>query len=198
MMLLNYSEACARNQQPILAQLKRLLDTPAKVLEIGSGSGQHALFFTEQLPHLHWQPSEIAEGLSPLLHNLAFATHNRIHAPLALDVMADWPSTGFDAAYSANTLHIIGEPEVEAFFTGVGKVLNTGGKLLVYGPFRYQNAYTSPSNAQFDLWLKARDPKSGIRDFEWVNALAAQNGLALVEDIAMPANNQLLVWQATA
>jgi len=115
--------------------------------------------------------------------------------PLALDVsQTEWRSGRYDAIFSANTLHIMGWPEVEHFFAGVGAVLEPGGVLVVYGPFNYNGAFTSESNARFDAWLKARDPASGVRDFEAVDALARAQGLVLQQDVDMPANNRTLVW----
>ena len=106
-----------------------------------------------------------------------------------------WPTGPYDAVFSANILHIVGWPGVEAFFAGVGRVLDAAGMLVVYGPFNAGGTYTSESNRDFDAWLKARDPRSGIRDVEAVQALAAQVGLHTVDDVAMPANNRCLVWR---
>ncbi|MBY4675879.1 DUF938 domain-containing protein [Marinobacterium arenosum] len=195
--MLNFSEASERNKGPILAILSQALSGPQRVLEIGSGSGQHAHHFTEALPQLYWQCTELDENLAALQHNLAAIGSPALAEPVGLDVRAEhWPLAGpFDVVYSANTLHIMGWPEVEQFFAGVGRVLAADGLLLVYGPFRYGGDYTSPSNAQFDRWLQKRDPRSGIRDFEAVDALAREIGLSLIADHAMPANNQLLIWQ---
>ncbi|MEH6824425.1 MAG: DUF938 domain-containing protein [Motiliproteus sp.] len=191
-----FSEACERNKEPILKQLRALFDDRTAVLEIGSGSGQHALHLAEALSHLRWQPSEVACGLDTLTHNLSLAPLGNLSPPICVDVAsAVWPEVVVDAVFSANTLHIIAWEEVEHFFAGVGRVLSDGGKLAVYGPFRYQGAYTSDSNAQFDRWLQQRDGRSGIRDFEAVDRLAAAQGLRLQADLAMPANNQLLLWQ---
>ncbi len=201
-MLLNYSEACERNRAPILAVLKTWLTGPARVLEVGSGSGQHALYFGKHLPHLRWQPSEVAALLSVLTQNIRSSGQGgaaNIESPLELDVLtADWGCSPFDAVYTANTLHIISVTAVEHFFRGAGQVLRPGGLLLVYGPFRYNNRYTSDSNARFDSWLRSRDPASGIRDFEQLNQLAEAGTMELRADVAMPANNQLLIWQKTA
>jgi cyclopropane fatty-acyl-phospholipid synthase-like methyltransferase len=118
-----------------------------------------------------------------------------VQPPLALDVAGEWPSGPFDAAFSANTLHIMAWPQVEKFFSGVAAVIASGGVLAVYGPFNYDGAYTSDSNAQFDRWLKSRDPDSGIRDFENVCGLARSHRFELDRDIGMPANNRTLVWR---
>lgn len=192
---LNYSEACARNQGVILAQLAPLLPTAGTVLEVGSGSGQHVAHFAAALPHLRWQPTDLAENLPVLDANLQQYGNANINPPLALDVTTTpWPVTSADVIYSANTLHIMGWPEVIAFMQGAGKLLTPGGLLCVYGPFRYQGHYTSASNAEFDRWLRLRDPRSGIRDFEALNQHTLELGLELKCDLPMPANNQLLIW----
>ncbi len=193
---LNYSEACARNQAVILAELSPLLLKTTKVLEIGSGSGQHAVHFAGALPHLRWQPTDLAANLPALDVNLRHFGSDNIDPPLALDVTQNpWPELCTDAIYTANTLHIMGWPQVLALLQGAGQRLAPKGLLCVYGPFRYAGQYTSASNAEFDRWLQQRDPRSGIRDFDAVNEQARAFGLALERDITMPANNQLLVWR---
>ncbi len=194
-----YSEACARNQDPILERLAPLLAHSSRLLEIGSGTGQHAVHFAAALPALGWQPTDLAANLESLSINLARHGGDNILPPLELDVCSEpWPSGPWDAVFSANTLHIVGWAEVEALMSGVGRVLAPDGLLCVYGPFRYGGSYTSASNAEFDRWLRLRDPLSGIRDFEAVDALAQGAGLALERDFTMPANNQLLVWRRRA
>ncbi|GGO77680.1 methylase [Marinobacterium nitratireducens] len=194
-----YSEACARNQRPILERLAPLLANSCRLLEIGSGTGQHAVHFSAAMPALGWQPTDLAANLASLRINLARNGCDNILPPLELDVRTErWPAGPWDAVFSANTLHIVGWSEVEALMAGVGRVLAPGGLLCVYGPFRYGGDYSSPSNAEFDRWLRLRDPHSGIRDFEAVDALARAAGLTLEHDFAMPANNQLLVWRRGA
>ncbi len=193
------SEACERNKEPILAVLRSALARARCVLEVGSGTGQHALHFAAHLPHLRWQPSEVPQLLAPLEAYLASRPLPNLAAPLALDVRAEpWPAVGADAIFSANTLHIMDYPAVQAFFRGAGALLAGGGVLCVYGPFRYDGAYTSDSNAQFDAFLRARDPASGLRDVSDLRALAAQHGLHLAEDHDMPANNRTLIFHAHA
>jgi len=193
--MLAFSEACERNKQPILGMLRDELAESDRVLEIGSGTGQHAVHFARHMRHLEWQPTDRADYLPDLGARIAEEGTPNLLAPLELDVLqTQWPAVTADAVYSANTLHIMSWPEVEAFFSGVGQVLAVGGVLVVYGPFRYAGRFTSESNAAFDISLRERDPASGIRDIEAVNRLAETQGLALTADHAMPANNQLLVW----
>jgi cyclopropane fatty-acyl-phospholipid synthase-like methyltransferase len=193
------AEACERNKAPILEVLRTEFAASRSVLEIGSGTGQHAVHFATHLPQLSWQPSEIAALLPGLAERVRLEGSPNLRPPIALDVRAaPWPYRGADAIFTANTLHIIGWDAVEDFFRGVGAALGAGGVLCVYGPFNYQGRYTSASNAQFDAWLKARDPHSAIRDFEALNALAAAQELVLTADHAMPANNRTLVWRRPA
>lgn len=197
--------SCARNRAPILAVLQRHFAGCRHVLEIGSGTGQHAVHFAAALPWLQWQCSDRGEHLPGIRAWLAHAALPNTPAPLVLDVAdAAWPrrygvdaeaGARFDAVFSANTLHIMGWPEVVALFDGLARVLAPGGMLAVYGPFNYGGDFTSDSNRQFDAWLKARDARSGIRDFEAVDALARAIGGVLVEDVAMPAHNRTLVWR---
>jgi cyclopropane fatty-acyl-phospholipid synthase-like methyltransferase len=191
--------ACERNKGPILEVLRREFGAQHTVLEIGSGTGQHAVHFANHLPHLTWQPSEVAALLPSLAERVRLEGPPKLQTPIALDVCEHpWPVTAVDAIFSANTLHIMGPEALPEFFRGVGAALMPVGVLCVYGPFNYRGRYTSESNAQFDLWLKARDPRSAIRDFETVDALARQQGLTLSADHAMPANNRTLVWRRRA
>ncbi|TZF90780.1 DUF938 domain-containing protein [Cognatilysobacter lacus] len=187
--------ACERNRDPILAVLRRHFADRGSVLEVGSGTGQHAVHFATAMPALSWQCTDLAPRLPGIRQWLDDAGLPNTPAPIALDVCGPWPKGPYDAVFSANILHIVGWPEVEAFFAGVGRVLGAAGVLAVYGPFNANGNYTSTSNRDFDAWLKARDPRSGIRDVEAVQALAAQAGLHAVDDVAMPANNRCLVWR---
>jgi SAM-dependent methyltransferase len=194
--VLTFSEACERNKDPILEVLRPLLADCSRVVEVGAGTGQHAVHFARQLAHLEWQPTDRREYLPGIVARIAAEGTANLCPPVELDVMqSEWPPLTADAVYSANTLHIMSWTEVEAFYRGVGRILGEGGLLAVYGPFRYAGRFTSDSNAAFDRSLRSRDPASGIRDFESVNELAAAQGLALEADRAMPANNQLLVWR---
>lgn len=195
--MLNFSEACERNKASILPILKRVLAHQQCLLEIGSGSGQHAIHFARDMPHLMWMPSELELNVSALEQNLAIHSVQNIAPAHLLDVCQDdWRlPMQVDSIFTANTLHIMDMDAVASLIRGCGKNLNKQGVLCVYGPFRYQGCYTSDSNAQFDQWLKLRNSASGIRDFEEVDRLAQSVGMQLWEDNQMPANNQLLVWR---
>ena len=190
-----YSQSCEENQAPILAVLRETFADRRRVLEIGSGTGQHAVYFAKHLPHLFWQTSELTDNHPGICAWLDEGGLPNVAAPLTLDVETKpWPTIDADAVFTANTVHIISWPQVEALISGVGALLPAGGVFAVYGPFNYGGRFTSESNARFDLWLKSRDPLSGVRDFEAVDALAQAAGLMLARDYEMPANNRTLVW----
>lgn len=194
-----FAPACERNRAPILSVLQRWFADRNQVLEIGSGTGQHAVHFAAAMPQLQWQASDRTEHLPGIRAWLDEAALPNTPAPLALDVArGPWPAARFDAAFTANTLHIMGWPDVEALFAGLDRVLGADAVFAAYGPFNYRGDYTSASNREFDGWLRARDPHSGIRDFEAVDALARGIGLRLMEDAAMPANNRCVVWTRAA
>lgn len=190
-----YAPACDRNREPILSALRTLFSDCRTVLEIGSGTGQHAVHFAAALRHLRWQTSDLRANLPGICLWLADAGLPNTPVPIKLDVAGEWPHVQYDAVYSANTLHIMSWAEVQAFFEGVRGVLAPQALLSVYGPFKYNGLHTAESNATFDTALRARDPQSGVRDFEAVAALAREAGLVLVEDRAMPANNRLVTWR---
>ena len=190
-----FSDACERNRAPILAVLKRVFADRHHVLEIGSGTGQHAAYFAPELAHLSWQPSDVAENLPSVRLWREEAQTPRLLAPIELDVDRPFPKVAADAVFSANTSHIMSWPQVEKMFAGVGALLPPGGVFALYGPYNYGGKHTSPSNAEFDQWLRRRDPASGLRNLEDIRELAARQGLALEEDNAMPANNRLLVFR---
>ncbi len=194
-----YSESCEQNRGPILQVLCAELAGRSRLLEIGSGTGQHAVYFAPEFPSLVWQTSDVA-AYHPGIHAwLEEDKTGNILPPLTLDVCRDpWPSTRFDAVFSANTAHIMAWPEIECMFEGVGRVLEAGGVFCLYGPFNYGGNFTSESNARFEQWLKARDPHSGIKDFEALASLAEKAGMEPGKDYEMPANNRILVWSKTA
>jgi SAM-dependent methyltransferase len=190
------SDACERNKEPILNILRTVLAQSTHVLEIGTGTGQHAVHFARALPHLTWQPSDVGPDVSELAERLRVEGTPNIQPPFTLDVReATWPISSADAIFSANTLHIMDWQAVQKFFLGVGKLLSPSGLLCVYGPFRYDGHYTSDSNAAFDKHLRMRDTGSGIRDAEAVDALGSAQGLVLEADYRMPANNQIRIWR---
>ena len=185
-----FSEASERNRAPILAVLKRVFKDRKHVLEIGSGTGQHAAYFSAELPHLVWQASDVADNLPGIREWISTP------APIELDVDKQWPRLDVDAVYSANTCHIMSWPQIERMFDGIGKI-KTVKTFCLYGPFNYGGKHSSASNARFDAMLRARDPASGLRDIEDIARLAAAAGMTLQEDNAMPANNRLLVWRSS-
>ena len=197
---LPFSQACENNKAPILEVLQKELQDSTHVLEVGSGTGQHSVYFAPNLPHLHWQTSDVTDN-----HQVIQAWHDaypasNLYAPLAFNLLTDSiPKTNtgepYDAIFTANTLHIIAWPLVERLFELVGEALPLDGKLIVYGPFNENGRYTSVSNQQFDSSLRQRDPNSGIRHKEDIIALAKQHNLELSCEYQMPANNQILVFQ---
>ncbi|RFC33394.1 MAG: Protein of unknown function (DUF938) [Candidatus Nitrotoga sp. SPKER] len=191
-----YSESCEQNQAPILEILREILANQKNVLEIASGTGQHAVYFGRALPHLTWQTSELAQNHEGILAWVNEAQLPNVLPPVTINVNDDrWPIEIVDTIFNANTVHIISWPEVERMFTGITRVLSPSGILCLYGPFNYNGKFTSESNARFDAWLKSRNNNSGIRDFEAINRLAEVHGLFLLKDVPMPSNNRTLVWQ---
>jgi SAM-dependent methyltransferase len=204
---LPFSPACERNRESILAVLRRWLGegTPARplrVLEVGSGTGQHAVHMARHLSGLHWQPSELPENLEGLAARISsegrqgLAPGARIEAPRLLDVDApDWPAGPWDAVFSANTAHIMPATSVPRLVAGSARALKPGGLLLLYGPFRYGTTHTAASNAAFDAHLRSLDPAMGVRDAHDLTRQANAVGLVPEDDVAMPANNRLLVFR---
>ena len=192
-----FSQSCENNKTPILAVLRQVFIQPVTVWEIGSGSGQHACYFASQLPHLVWQPTDLEENMSGINAWLEEAQLANLNQPRVLDVnQSVWPcEEGMDAVFTANTLHIMDWKQVQTLFEKLGSYSKPLALICIYGPFNYNGAFTSDSNARFDQWLKDRNPLSGIRDFEAVLVLAESQGLSLLNDHAMPANNRLLVFQ---
>jgi len=191
--MLPMSEACERNKDPILGVLRMSFAEVRNVLEIGSGTGQHAVHFSRHLSHLTWHPTEQLSHLPDLAARVQLEGGRNVRPPTVLDVRQSvWPVLSVDAVFTANTLHIMSWAEVTAMYRGIGEVLAPRGVLCVYGPFRYAGEYTSDSNQAFDGMLKERDPRSGLRDVNAITELAASYGLDLVDDHDLPAFNRLL------
>ena len=193
-----YSESSDQNKDVICEVISPILSDVSSVLEIGSGTGQHAIFFAEKMPHLIWYTSDRQDYISGINCWLEDTKVSNVVAPVELDVNNSiWPLQKMDAVFTANTVHIMSQDEVGHFIKGSSAVIKPGGHLLIYGPFNYNGNYTSDSNERFDQWLKSWDPLSCIKDFESVQKLALQNGLSLQKDYAMPANNRILHFVKT-
>jgi cyclopropane fatty-acyl-phospholipid synthase-like methyltransferase len=190
-----YAPACDRNREPILEVLREHFADRRRVLEIGSGTGQHAVHFAAALPHLTWQATDRSANLPGIRLWLEEAQLPNTPPPLALDVNGPWPNEIYDAAFAANTLHIMGWEDVVRLFDALPRVTSDDAILAIYGPFNYGGRFTSDSNAAFDARLRAQDAGQGLRDFEAVEALARDAGFTLVADHAMPANNRTLVFR---
>ncbi|WP_319621091.1 DUF938 domain-containing protein [Pseudovibrio sp. SPO723] len=201
--VLPFNKAADNNKGFILEKLLKHLPEGSTVLEVASGTGQHALHFSKAMPAINWQPTDLPHHLQGISARFELEGQpENLMSPRALDISAlPWSTQSalfqqhFDALYACNCLHVISWDLVEAFFQGVDGTLKSGGHLFLYGPYKYEGAFTTQSNEQFDGWLKETYPGGGIRDFEAVNALAEAIGLTLVADHAMPANNQFLVWK---
>ncbi len=191
-----YSEACERNKQPILSIIKPYLQYAKSVLEIGSGTGQHAAYFAAALPHLIWQTSDLRSNHPSIIAWVEQSELPNLRKPKELDVgKRYWDIDPVDAIFTANTAHIMSWQRVKDMVTGVGKTLKPGGHFLIYGPFNVGGNYTAESNKKFDQWLKQQDPDSAIRDYDDILGQARHNGLALIERHQMPANNMLLAFE---
>ena len=191
-----YSQSCDENREPILGIIREVFSDTYNILEIGSGTGQHAVYFARRLPHLTWQPSDLTEYHASINAWRNEAGLENVLPPIELNVTAaTWPGGEYDGLFSANTLHIMSWEAVQSMFSNIGNLLQTGARCCFYGPFNYGGFFTSDSNRQFDAWLKNRDPASGIRDFEALVDLATANGFELDADNKMPVNNRLLVWK---
>lgn len=197
-----FSEACERNKGPLLAVLERWLPRPAQVLEVGSGTGQHAVHFTRRLAQLVWHPTELEPNLPGLQERIGGegqaepAQGSQLHAAGVLDVSrGPWPEGPFDAVFSANTAHIMPASAVHDLLAGAARVLRAGGLLLLYGPFSDGGEHSAPSNEVFDAHLRSISPAMGVRDADWISELAGGLQLEPVVDVVMPANNRTLIFR---
>ncbi len=191
-----YSAACDRNKEPILEVLeKHILPTDRRLLEVGSGTGQHAVFLSPFFPQVEWYPTDLTENLPKINMWLKEANNPNIQKPVRLDVSKDdFPKLKFDVVFTANTLHIMSWKNCKSFMKLLGNRLREDSRAFFYGPFKYNGEFTSESNAEFDSGLKLKNPESGIRAFEDVNNNMIKNGFELVQDYEMPANNRMLVY----
>ncbi len=191
-----YSDASLRNRDPILAVLTPRLTAPMTVLEIGGGAGGHAIYFAERLPQVRWQTSDTPAQWEQLSLNVRQAALPNLPPPLQLDVRdTAWPGITVDAAFSANTAHIMAWPAVEAMFEGIARLLPAGARFFLYGPFIRQGRYSGENDARFDAALRTRGTGSGLRDVEELETLARGLGLHLEQTVPMPANNLMLIWR---
>ena len=192
-----HAPATERNREPIREVLARTLPAAGTVLEIASGSGQHAVHFAAAFPALVWQPSDASEvARASIAAWRAEAQLANLRAPIALDVAAaSWPLERADAIVCINLVHIAPWQAALGLFDGAARLLAPGALLYLYGPYRF-GGVTAPSNEAFDRWLRERDPAWGVRDVDELTAAAGRHGLALREVVAMPANNHSLVFRA--
>ena len=192
---LPFSQACENNKQPIFAVLNDWFKHEQTVLEIGSGTGQHCVFFAEHMPWLQWLTADQPSYHAGIAARMKLADLPNLSPPVALEACTfDWNSVEFDSAFSANTAHIMSWDAVVAMFHGLGSQLRSG-VFVLYGPFNRNGEFTSPSNAQFDRYLRSQDANMGIRDDQALFRLGRESGLSCIEDIPMPANNRILIWQ---
>ena len=195
-MQLPFSQACENNKEVILTGITPYLLDVEEVLEVGSGTGQHAVHFAKSLPHLYWQTSDLVTNHQGISAWIEHSQLPNVKHPIALNVeIFDWEQKQVSAIYSANALHIMSWQAAKQFIAGAASAIHQGGYLILYGPFNYDGKYTSQSNADFDKWLKQQTPDSAIRPFEAVDSIANAGDLLLIEDKAMPANNRLLIWR---
>lgn len=189
-----FYKAAQENQAAIAKILQIEFEHANTILEIGSGTGQHAVYFCQQLPHLTWQPSDLKQYLPGIKAWIDDAKLKNIQPPIELDVCQTWPKATFDGAFAANVAHIMHWPAIEAMFAGISQSLNKAGIFCIYGPFNENGVYTSESNRTFDTYLQSRDPDSRIRDKQDLNELAIKHSLKFHKDWPMPANNKILSW----
>lgn len=194
-MLKNFNQAADNNKEAILSVLKPLFIERGTLLEIGSGSGQHAIYMSRKLPLVTWQPTEISENLAVLADNVSAGEEDSVLVPIELEIGGAWPGGKYLYAYAANILHIMSEGLLSELFSGLRSRMFPEGLLCFYGPFKYGGEFTTESNARFDGWLKRNYREGGIRDIEVVVHQAMKTNFKLIDDFSMPVNNQLLVFR---
>ncbi|MGB5220944.1 MAG: DUF938 domain-containing protein [Polyangiales bacterium] len=192
-----FAPAAERNREPILEVLRRVLPASGTVLEIASGTGQHAVFFSERLPQLRWQPSDpAADALRSIRAWVSEEARENLLAPIDLDVRSKpWPVARADAMLCINMIHVSPWEASEALFEGAQRLLSADAPLVTYGPYRVHGEHTAPSNAAFDQSLRSRNPRWGVRDIDELSELATRTDFTLEESVLMPANNMTLVWR---
>jgi cyclopropane fatty-acyl-phospholipid synthase-like methyltransferase len=189
------SESCLQNRDVILNVISPYLKEAKHVLEIGSGTGQHAAYFAPMFSNLVWQTSDLAENILGIKSWIESVETHNLPDTIEFDVNKRWPKITVDLIYTANTLHIMDQSSVEKCLRGLSEIMTKNGRLILYGPFNYNNQYTSDSNRGFDAWLKQNNPLSGIKDFEWICELLQSSGLSIEADTEMPANNRILIFK---
>ena len=195
-----FAPAAERNRQPIVDVLRRVLPPTGLVLEVASGTGQHAVFFSEHLSELRWQPSDASEeALQSICAWVEQTARGNLLPPIELDVCSPrWPIAQADAVLCINMIHISPWETTESLFLGAGALLAAGSPLVTYGPYKLRGEHSAPSNAAFDESLRSRNPRWGVRDLNALIELAGRTGFELRERVAMPANNMTLVWTRVA
>ena len=192
---LPFSQACEKNKEPILKVLKEYISDQESLLEIAGGTGQHGEFFAKSFPNIVWQTSDLPDAVTDLNLRISEANLQNLPRALTLDVNdPNWNVKKYELLFTANSLHIMSEESVENFFSRIPDALQQSALVFIYGPFKYDGKFTTESNAEFDEWLKEKDRRSGIRDFEVISELAISAGFSFVADVQMPSNNQLLVF----
>ena len=192
---MKFSDACERNKIPILKVLNEELDS-GTVLEIGSGTGQHSVFFSKEIPSIKWYPSDTISNFESLNAFVTNYQNNNLQTPFVIDITQDqWIDFKVDYVFTSNTFHIINNALLTYFFYQCSKVMKSNGKLIIYGPFKFDNQFNSPSNQTFDELLKESDSFSGLKNFEEIVSIALKFDFKFSKKYEMPANNNILVFK---
>ena len=192
---MKFSDACERNKIPILKVLNEELDS-GTVLEIGSGTGQHSVFFSKEIPSIKWYPSDTISNFESLNAFVTNYQNKNLQTPLIIDITQDeWIDFNVDYVFTSNTFHIINNALLTFFFYQCSKVIKANGKLIIYGPFKFDNQFNSPSNQTFDELLKESDSFSGLKNFEEIVSIALKFDFKFSKKYEMPAYNNILVFK---